>query len=104
MSEGLILNATVLGLGMHPAAWRFRHGPASDYFSPDCLLEVAALAEGGLLHALFLANTLAVAEENYERPNLGALDPATALALVAGQTRKLGLVGTSSTTYNEPYN
>lgn len=104
MSQGLILNATLLGLGMHPAAWRDRDGPASDYFDPAFFIEVARIAEDGLLHALFLANTLAVDEENFERPNLGALDPAALLALLAGATRRIGLVGTATTTYNEPYN
>jgi len=104
MSQGLILNATLLGLGMHPAAWRDRDGPVSDYFDPDFFMKVARIAEEGLLHALFLANTLAVDEENFDRPNLGALDPATLLALLAGATRRIGLVGTASTTYNEPYN
>lgn len=104
MTRKLILNATLLGLGMHPAAWRDREGAASDYFNPAFFLQVARLAEDGLLHALFLANTLAVDEENFERPNLGALDSATLLALLAGGTSRIGLVGTASTTYNEPYN
>ena len=103
MSQGLILNATLLGLGMHPAAWRHREGPASDYFDPAFFLKVAGIAEDGLLHAVFLANTLAVDEENFERPNLGALDSVALLSLLAGATRHIGLVGTATTTYNEPY-
>lgn len=103
MSTGLILNATLLGLGMHPAAWRYRDGPATAYFDPAFFLEVARTAEDGLLHAVFLADTLAVNEENFERPNLGAMDPVTVMALLAGATRRIGLVGTASTTYNDPY-
>jgi len=99
----LILNVTVLGLGMHPAAWRYRDGPASSYFDPAYFREIAQTAEAGLLHAVFLADTLAVDEENFERPNLGAMDPGAVLAYLAGQTRHIGLVGTASTTYSEPF-
>jgi FMN-dependent oxidoreductase (nitrilotriacetate monooxygenase family) len=103
MSQGLILSVAFLGLGMHPAAWRGRDGAPQDYFDPAFYVEVAKAAEDGLLQALFLADTLAVEEENYERPNLGAMDPAAVLGLLAGATRRIGLVGTASTTYNEPY-
>ncbi len=30
----LILSATIMGLGMHLAAWRQRDGDASDYVNP----------------------------------------------------------------------
>ena len=45
-----------------------------------------------------------MSEENFERPNLGAMDPTIVLAALAGETKHVGLVATSSTTYNEPYN
>jgi len=101
---GLILNVAVLGLGMHMGAWRFRAGSPFDYTDVAFYREIAEVAEAGRLHAIFLADTLACAEENFERPNLGAMDPTVVLAAVAGATRHLGLVATASTTYNEPYN
>lgn len=100
----LILNVAVLGLGMHLGAWRHRRGGAFDYLGLAYYQRIAELAEQGRLHAIFLADTLAVAEENFERPNLGALDPAITLAALAASTRHVGLVATASTTYNEPYN
>jgi len=99
----LILNAVVLGVGMHPAAWRFSETAPASFIDPGFYCEIARLAEAGKLHALFLADTLAVGEENFERPNLGAMDPALVLAAVASVTRHLGLVATASTTYNDPY-
>jgi FMN-dependent oxidoreductase (nitrilotriacetate monooxygenase family) len=101
---GLILNVAVLGLGMHMGAWRFRDGSPFDYTDVAFYREIAQAAEAGCLHAIFLADTLAVAEENFERPNLGAMDPMIVLAAIAGATSQLGLVATASTTYNEPYN
>jgi FMN-dependent oxidoreductase (nitrilotriacetate monooxygenase family) len=100
----LILNVAVLGLGMHLGAWRYRDGDPFAYTDVGFYREIATLAEAGRLHAVFLADTLACAEENFERPNLGAMDPTLALAAVATATEHVGLVATASTTYNEPYN
>lgn len=99
-----VLTATVMGLGMHQGAWRFRDGDPFDHLRPDFHLENARLAEAGGLHALFLADTLDGSEERYARPSLGALDPAVVLATVAAATERIGLVATSSTSFNEPYN
>ena len=102
--NGVILNSVVMGLGMHPGAWRYRDGNPFDYTSIAYYQEIARLSEAGRLHAIFLADTLAVSEENFERPNLGAMDPTIVLAALAGATQHVGLVATTSTTYNEPYN
>ena len=104
MSRDLILNAVVMGLGMHPGAWRYGDGDPFAYTNISYYQEIARLSEAGRLHAIFLADTLAVSEENFERPNLGAMDPTIVLAALAGETKHVGLVATSSTTYNEPYN
>lgn len=104
MRPDLILNAVVLGVGMHPAAWRMRNDAAFSSLGLPFYQELGRAAEAGCLHALFLADTLAVGEENFERPNLGAMDPLMALASIAGVTTHLGLVATASTTYNDPFN
>lgn len=100
----MILNVTVMGLGMHLGAWRHRDGAVTDYLNPAYYTEIARIAEDAKLHAIFLADTLALSEENLRRPNLGALDPTVVLALLASVTSRIGLVATSSTTFNEPYN
>jgi FMN-dependent oxidoreductase (nitrilotriacetate monooxygenase family) len=100
----LILNAAVLGLGLHMGAWRHREGDPFDYTKIEFYQEIGRIAEAGCLQAVFLADTLAVAEENFERPNFGAMDPTIVLAAVASVTEHVGLVATASTTYNEPYN
>ncbi|MFT3732964.1 MAG: LLM class flavin-dependent oxidoreductase [Hyphomicrobium sp.] len=100
----LILNAAVLGVGMHLGAWRHRPESATSYVDLDFYREIGELAEAGRLHAIFLADTLAVSEENFERPNLGAMDPTTVLGAVAAVTKHVGLVATATTSYSEPYN
>ncbi|SDV48942.1 LLM class flavin-dependent oxidoreductase [Chitinasiproducens palmae] len=102
-SPDLILNAAVLGVGMHPGAWRLRREPPATAFTPAYFRRIGELAEAACLHAVFLADTLSVDEENYERPNLGAVDPLLALTLIAGATEHVGLVATASTTFSEPF-
>jgi FMN-dependent oxidoreductase (nitrilotriacetate monooxygenase family) len=99
----VILSATIMGLGMHLAAWRAREGAAADYVDPGLYREIARTAEAGRLHCVFLADTLTNAEEGTERPALGAMDPAVLLAIMAGVTERVGLVGTASTTFNTPF-
>ena len=103
-NQPLILNVAVLGLGLHVGAWRYRAGDPFDYTDVEYYQEIGRIAEQGCLHAMFLADTLAVAEENFERPNFGAMDPVVVLAAVATTTEHVGLVATASTTYSEPYN
>ncbi len=104
MSADLILNAAVLGVGMHLGAWRHRPESPTSYVDIDFYRDIAQLAEAGCLHAIFLADTLAVSEENFERPNLGAMDPTTVLGALSAVTKHIGLVATATTSYSEPYN
>ncbi|MCU5772437.1 LLM class flavin-dependent oxidoreductase [Erwiniaceae bacterium BAC15a-03b] len=104
MSGGLILNVTLLGLGMHPAAWRLTTRSGAAYLDAAFYRDIALTAERGKLHALFLADTLAAGEEAYQRPNLGAMDPVTVLSSLANITQHIGLVATASTTFNDPFN
>lgn len=99
----MILSAALMhGLGMHTAAWIARDGDVADYLSPDFYRDIARTAERGKLHALFLAEQMTNQEVGTERP-CGALDTVTVLSLMAGITEHIGLVGTASTTYNQPY-
>jgi FMN-dependent oxidoreductase (nitrilotriacetate monooxygenase family) len=99
----MILTAALMhGLGIHLGAWMAREGDASDYVSPSLYLDMARKAEAGKLHALFLAEQITNQENGVERP-CGTLDAVTVLALMAAVTSRIGLVGTASTTYNQPY-
>ncbi|ODU06913.1 MAG: monooxygenase [Pseudonocardia sp. SCN 72-86] len=98
----IVTAALMHGLGIHLGAWMARDGDPADYVSPDLYLELARTAERGKLHAVFLAEQLTNQENGVDRP-CGTLDAITVLALMAGVTRHVGLVGTASTTYNQPY-
>jgi FMN-dependent oxidoreductase (nitrilotriacetate monooxygenase family) len=99
----LILTAALMhGLGTEHSAWRVRAGEASDYLSPDLYTELARVGERGKLQALFLAEQMTNRDTGTGRP-CGAMDTATVLSYMAAATERLGLVGTGSTTYNQPY-
>ena len=99
----MILSAALMhGLGHQPGAWRVRRGPSSDYVSPDMYAAIARKAEEGKLHVVFLAEQITNQEVGAQRP-CGAMDTASVLSYMAAVTSRIGLVGTASTTYNQPY-
>lgn len=99
----MILSAALMhGLGHQPGAWRVRKGPSSDYVSADMYAAIARKAEEGKLHVVFLAEQITNQEVGATRP-CGAMDTASVLSYMAAVTSRIGLVGTASTTYNQPY-
>lgn len=99
----IVLSGTLMGFGMHLGSWMVRDGAAADYVGPEFYQDCARAAERGKLHCIFLADTLSSSEEGVDRPALGALDPVVALMTMAAVTEHVGLVGTASTTFNQPF-
>jgi FMN-dependent oxidoreductase (nitrilotriacetate monooxygenase family) len=101
--RSMVLNAAVMyGMGQLHDAWRVREGDATDYVTGAYYQRIARTAERGKLHGVFLAEQITNSETGAARPT-GALDTSTVLANMGAVTEKIGLVGTASTTYNEPY-
>ncbi len=99
----MILTAALMhGLGAEFGAWRVREGEARDYLSSRFYLDIARLGEAGKLHGLFLAEQMTNKDTGTERP-CGAMDTGIVLSHMAAVTSRIGLVGTGSTTYNQPY-
>ena len=99
----LHLNAFLMGVGHHEAAWRL---PESDPFagtSIEHFKQLAQTAERGKLDSLFLADSPMLWGNIGRRPS-GILEPTVLLTVLAGATKRIGLIATASTTYNEPYN
>jgi FMN-dependent oxidoreductase (nitrilotriacetate monooxygenase family) len=103
MTRQLHLNLFIHGRGHHEAAWR--HPSASTLPLTDIryYTDLAQQAEAGCFDSIFLADTLAAGEDITGAPRIW-LEPITALAALAGATRRIGLIATCSTTYTEPYN
>jgi FMN-dependent oxidoreductase (nitrilotriacetate monooxygenase family) len=62
------------------------------------------VAESGLLDAVFLADSPGVVQDLAGVPPCNGLDPFLILTAIAQATERIGLIGTASTSYNEPYN
>jgi alkanesulfonate monooxygenase SsuD/methylene tetrahydromethanopterin reductase-like flavin-dependent oxidoreductase (luciferase family) len=72
------------------------------------MVETAQLAERGKFDLLFLADSAAVnisgsADSRGRMGKVVKFEPMTILSALAAVTKNLGLVATSTTTFNEPY-
>jgi FMN-dependent oxidoreductase (nitrilotriacetate monooxygenase family) len=99
----LHLNAFLMGVGHHEAAWRLPESDPFAHMSVEHYKHLAQVAERGRLDSLFLADSPVLWNSLGRRP-AGALEPTVLLAALAGVTNHIGLIATASTTYNEPYN
>lgn len=102
------LGAFVHETGQHVAAWRHPQAHFQSGVSFADAVEVAQTAERGKFDFLFLADTAAVSlsGSSESRGRMGKVvkfEPMTILSALAAVTRNLGLVATSTTTFNEPY-
>ncbi|GAA3408855.1 LLM class flavin-dependent oxidoreductase [Paenibacillus hodogayensis] len=91
----LHLNAFLFGTGHHEASWRLPGAAPEKNTEFSHIRAIAQTAERGLLDSLFLA-------DGYEgRAN--KLEPFTLLSALAAATKRIGLIATVGTTYNEPF-
>jgi FMN-dependent oxidoreductase (nitrilotriacetate monooxygenase family) len=96
----------VLSDGMHPAAWQAPYADPLGFIKPEQWTHLARVAERGTLDAIFLADIPALMLNRdglLGGPPL-SLDPIVLLSALASQTAHVGLVGTVSTSFEEPYN
>ncbi len=96
------LNAVIFGLGSHEAGWRM---PESDPLAStdiDYWIDIAKRAEAGGFDALFLGDVLAL-QQGADRHLSDAMDPIVILSALAAVTKRIGLIGTASTSFDHPY-
>ncbi|MFT4191081.1 MAG: LLM class flavin-dependent oxidoreductase [Comamonas sp.] len=99
----LHLNINILHSGFVPSAWRLPQADPYAFASVRHYIEVARIAEAAKLDAVFLADNASIADQIDFRP-ITALEPTVLLAAIATATTHIGVIGTASTSYNEPYN
>jgi len=92
----LKLAAFMMRHGHHVAAWRH---PQTDLESNPFKVfrQQVRNAEAACLDAVFFADSVALTG------NIPSLEPLTLLSALAASTERIGLIGTATTTYNEPY-
>jgi FMN-dependent oxidoreductase (nitrilotriacetate monooxygenase family) len=108
-TDKMKLGLSIRRLGYHVAAWRHPETRADCGEDFECFLTSVRAAERAKFDMVFLADGLAVRAVDEPRGSLCRsnenveLEPLTLLAALAPMTKHIGLVATSSTTYNEPY-
>ncbi|MFS2005227.1 LLM class flavin-dependent oxidoreductase [Duganella sp. CT11-25] len=92
----LSIAAFMMRHGHHVAAWRH---PQTDLASNPFKVfqQQVRNAERACLDAVFFADSLALTG------GVPSLEPLTLLSALAASTERIGLIGTATTTYNEPY-
>lgn len=99
----LHLNVNILHSGFVPSAWRLDDADPRAFVDVGHYVRIAQLAESAKFDAVFLADNAAIADQIDFRP-ITALEPTVLLASMGAATTHIGLIGTASTSYNEPYN
>lgn len=102
MTRQLHLNAFLMGVGHHEAAWRHRLTDARAILDVDHFQELARIAERGRLDSVFFADGLAVGPR-VKHNTQAIFEPITLLSAMAVVTEHVGLIATASTGYQEPY-
>ncbi|MGV9720238.1 NtaA/DmoA family FMN-dependent monooxygenase [Nocardia beijingensis] len=99
----VILNANLIPGGTIGSPWRRAEQPAAHFVGIEHYLDVARVAERGLLDAVFLADSPDLQAKDWNAPSR-LLDPFIAQSVLAAHTSHIGLIITATTSYNDPYN
>lgn len=98
LSFGLMLH----GAGGHMNSWRHPSGPADASVNFGFYVETARRAEEAGFAFVFVADGLYVNEKSIPH-FLNRFEPLTILSALAASTSRIGLVGTVSTSYSDPF-
>lgn len=98
----LRLGTILHGASGNMSAWRHPAARADASINLDFVKETARKAEAGKFDFLFVADGLYINEKSIPH-FLNRFEPLTVLSALASVTEHLGLVGTLSTSYSEPF-
>jgi len=99
----LALNLFLYPGGHHEAGWRYRDSAPERAFDISYYQELAQSAEAAKFDAIFFADGPALSDD-VRYASRFRFEPITWLTAIAAVTKRIGLIGTASTTYYEPYN
>ena len=103
----LHFNAFMRPATIHTGGWRYPRGFADANFNLNHIIRFIQKLEEGKFDTFFMADHLALLNMPIEALKRSAtptsFEPMTLLSALAMVTRKIGLVATSSTTYDAPY-
>jgi FMN-dependent oxidoreductase (nitrilotriacetate monooxygenase family) len=99
----LNFNLFIMDTGHHEASWRLPGSYPLANIDIEYFEKLARLAESVTFDSIFLADSPQLQGEPGRRP-AGRIEPLTLLTAAARATRRIGLIATASTSYNDPYN
>src|SRR5690625_737317 len=97
------LGVLIQGAGGHMNAWKAEDVPKDASININHYINVTQKAEKAGLDFVFIADGLHIHEKSIPH-FLNRFEPLTLLSALAATTKHIGLVGTVSTTYSEPFN
>jgi FMN-dependent oxidoreductase (nitrilotriacetate monooxygenase family) len=97
------LNLNLLNAGVFGGAWRHPDSDPRAFADAGFYVHYAQLCEAAKLDAVFLADGAVLSPDSRYRP-FQSLEPTIVLATIAALTERIGLIGTASSSYNDPYN
>ncbi|WP_433528204.1 LLM class flavin-dependent oxidoreductase [Micromonospora sp. CA-263727] len=97
----LHLNVNILNAGVFGGSWRFPGTDGTASYTIEHYTSIAKKAERAKLDAVFLADGPLLDPSIAHRTG-NNLEPTTVLARIAAQTERIGLIGTLSSSYNDP--
>ncbi|SQF98773.1 NtaA/SnaA/SoxA family monooxygenase [Paucimonas lemoignei] len=103
----IILGAFIPSAGIMGSSWRHPSAAADSFKDFGHFRWIAETLEKARFHTLFFNDSLNVEldlQALARGPNSVRWDPLVLIPALALVTRDIGLIGTASTTYNEPYN
>lgn len=101
----MILTMFMLAAGFQIDSWRDPRSRSEELGELSLIADMARAAEAAKIHAVFFGDGVDVGtiRDNNIR-NTGLYEPISAIGALIGATTKIGLVGSLSTTFTEPYN
>ncbi|TLP71470.1 LLM class flavin-dependent oxidoreductase [Pseudomonas nitroreducens] len=105
MTRTLSLGAFLMATGHHVSAWRHPDVPANGGLDFRLYRRLAQVAEAAKFDAVFVADSVAAPTGDIasRMARSDHFEPLTLLSALAAVTERIGLVGTVTTSYNEPY-
>ncbi|MFB2583248.1 NtaA/DmoA family FMN-dependent monooxygenase [Herbiconiux sp. P15] len=100
----LHLNLFMRLYGHHPAAWQRPGTEVESAFDPDTFAALAQTCERGLFDAVFLADSHLATFGGLHNSSASLFEPLTLLSYIAAKTSCIGLIGTLSASFHDPYN
>jgi FMN-dependent oxidoreductase (nitrilotriacetate monooxygenase family) len=102
MTQHIPFGIMLHGAGGHMNSWKHPSGPADASVNLPFLIDVAQRAEAAGIAFAFVADGLYINEKSIPH-FLNRFEPLTILSALATATKKIGLAGTVSTSYSDPF-